>query len=120
MFLRFLNQLLIREAVIALAFGAALSGCASNAPSVPAEPLELVSSGPVVLPADCVPGDGTIYRTVFVVQRDGRVADVATQSGSGCVQRALQEWVATFRYMPIAEATPAVIDWMTVTGARGG
>jgi hypothetical protein len=111
---------LIRAAAVAFVIVAVLSGCATHAPGEPAAPPELLSSGPVVLPADCVPGDGVVYRTAFVVQRDGRVADIATQSGAGCVRQALQAWVATFRYRPLAEATPAVVDWMTVTAERGG
>lgn len=110
----------IRSTCIAMIVGAALAGCATTAPGVPEASLELLSSGPVVLPADCVPDRGLVYRTAFVVQRDGRVAGIASQSGSGCVQQALRDWVGTFEYRPVGEATPTVVDWMVVTATRGG
>lgn len=105
---------------MALVTAFALAGCAATSPRVPPVPLELLDADSVVLPADCAPGRGVVYRTAFVVQGDGRVAGIASQSGSGCVQQALEAWVSTFRYRPVAEATPAVVDWMAVTAARGG
>lgn len=110
----------IRGACIAMIAATALAGCATTAPSVPVAPLELLNSGQVVLPADCVPDRGVVYRTAFVVQVDGRVGDIAAQSGSRCVQQALRDWVGTFEYRPVGEATPTVVDWMAVTAARGG
>jgi hypothetical protein len=106
--------------VPALIVATAFAGCASTTPSVPVAPLELVDLAPVVLPLDCEPRRGVVYRTAFVVQPDGSVAQVAAQSGTGCVQQALQDWVATFRYRPVAEPTPTVIDWIAVTARRGG
>lgn len=120
MILRTLEATSTRGAVMALIFAAAVAGCATTAPSLPVAPPELIQSGPVVLPADCVPGRGVVYRTAFLVQPDGSVAQIAAQSGTGCVQRALLDWVATFRYRPVAEVTPTVVDWMAVTASRGG
>jgi hypothetical protein len=105
---------------VALIAAIALAGCAATAPRAPPAPLELLDAGAVVLPADCAPGPGVVYRTAFVVQGDGRVAGIASQSGFGCVQQALEAWVTTFRYRPVAEAAPAVVDWMAVTATRGG
>jgi len=110
----------MRRLAAALIVATALAGCATTTPSVPVTPLELVDLGPVVLPANCEPGRGVVYRTAFVVQPDGSVAQIAAESGTGCVQQALQDWVATFRYRPVAEATPTVIDWIAVTARRGG
>jgi hypothetical protein len=110
----------IRGVCTALLVAAALAACATPTPSVLESPLELVDSSPLVLPADCSAGDGVVYRTAFVVQRDGRVADIAAQAGAGCVQQALEDWIETFQYRPVAEATPTVVDWMAVTAARGG
>ena len=104
---------------LALVAAFALAGCATTAPAPP-PPLELLESGSVVLPTKCVPAQGVVYRTAFIVQSDGRVAGIASQSGSGCVQQALETWVATFRYRPLSDATPAVVDWMVVTAPRGG
>jgi hypothetical protein len=115
-----LHEPTVRMAAVALVVAGVLAGCAITTPGAPVAPLELVSSGPVVLPANCVPGDGVVYRTSFVVQRDGRVADITAAPGAGCVQQALREWIATFQYRPVAEAIPAEVDWMAVTAVRGG
>ena len=56
----------------------------------------------------------------YLVERDGRVADTASDSGVGCVQDALRQWVESFQYAPLAAPLPATIDWMAVTAARGG
>jgi hypothetical protein len=120
MILRIPDEKLMRGVVAGLAVAAALAGCATTRPGVPVAPLELIQSGSVVLPAGCVPGSGVVYRTAFVVQPDGRVEQIAAQSGSGCVQQALQDWVATFKYRPVAEATSTVVDWMAVAARRGG
>ena len=62
---------------------------------------------------------GAVYRTHFKVQPDGRVSDAASESGDGCVQQALRDWVKTFSYAPIRETIPVAFDWMVVTAARG-
>jgi len=110
----------MRRVATAFIVATALAGCATTRPGVPDAPLELVALAPVVLPPDCEPGRGVVYRTAFVVQPDGSVTQITAQSGTGCVQQALQDWVATFRYRPVAEATPTVIDWIAVTARRGG
>jgi hypothetical protein len=99
----------------------ALAGC-SGAPrraEAPSPPLELVSAGTLELPSGCEPGRGTVYRTAFTVRADGSVDAPVAQSGDGCVQQALRQWVATFRYKSIAQDTPTVFDWLAVTASRG-
>ncbi len=120
MILPTMGETSMRLITMALVVATALAGCATTAPSVPGAPLELVDLAPVVLPPGCEPGRGVVYRTAFVVQPDGSVTQIAAQSGTGCVQQALQDWVATFRYRPVAESTPTVIDWIAVTARRGG
>ena len=106
---------------VALAAGLLLTGCVSTAvKSPPAPQLELLDAGALAIPPGCEPAPGAVYRTAFVVQPDGRVAAVASESGSGCVQDALREWVTTFRYRPVDAPTTAVLDWLGVTAARGG
>ena len=99
-----------------------LGGCASHVREAtpPPSPLELLSAGPLELPAGCEPEDGTVYRTGFVVEGDGGVTQPTSQSGEGCVQRSLRTWVTSFRYAPIGAAMPVVIDWIAVTASRGG
>lgn len=97
-----------------------VAGCASGPSQPAAPPLELVSAGTLVLPPQCEPGNGVVYRTAFVVQPDGQVAGVVSESGAGCVQQALQDWVGTFQYRPVGRPTSAVLDWIGVSAARGG
>jgi hypothetical protein len=82
--------------------------------------LLLLEAGTLQIPPGCEPARGAVYRTAFVVQTDGRVDAVASESGSGCVQEAVRRWVATFQYRPVAAPTAAVLDWMEVTATRGG
>jgi hypothetical protein len=100
-----------------------IAGCATP-PSSPrpahvvSPPLELVAAGTLELPDGCEPDGGAIYRTRFLVRADGRVADARSESGTGCVQQALEHWFATFRYRPPREAESTVVDWMSVTARR--
>ena len=111
----------LHVSAVALTAGLLLGGCASTrvAPH-PAPELQLLEAGTLQLPPGCEPGHGVVYRTAFVVQTDGRVEAVASESGSGCVQEAVSRWVATFQYRPVAAPTAAVLDWMGVTATRGG
>ncbi len=99
-----------------------MGGCAPltrpYAPPPPA-PLQLLSAGPLELPANCEPADGRVYRTQFVVETDGRVTAARSDSGEGCVQQALLDWVSSFRYAPLGTARPTVFDWLAVTASRG-
>lgn len=111
----------LRVSAVVLAAGLLLAGCVSTpAVSPPAPDLQLLEAGTLEIPPDCEPARGAVYRIAFLVQPDGRVDAVASESGSGCVQEALRQWVATFRYRPVAEPTAAVLDWMGVSAARGG
>lgn len=109
----------LRKSAVVVAAGLLLAGCVSTKPVSPGAPdLQLLEAGTLEIPPGCEPARGVVYRTAFLVQPDGRVDAVA--SGSGCVQEALRQWVATFRYRPVAEPTAAVLDWMDVSAARGG
>ena len=107
----------------ALAVAAAVllvAGCATTVGRPPASPeLQLLGSAPLALPADCDPVAGEVYRTRYLVQPDGRVAEADAESGSGCVQEALRRWVESFRYAPVAGPIATTIDWMAVTATRG-
>jgi hypothetical protein len=110
-----------RVGALALTAGLLLGGCVSTQPGRPPAPeLQLLEAGTLQVPPDCNPESGAVYRTAFVVQPDGRVNSVASESGEGCVQQALRDWVSTFRYGPVDEPTAAVLDWMGVSAARGG
>lgn len=98
-----------------------LVGCAptSSTRSTPPPPPQLLSSAELEIPGDCARPPGAIFRTGFVVQPDGRVLEAVSESGDGCVQQALREWVSSFRYTAVSNAIPMVIDWMEVTATRG-
>jgi hypothetical protein len=111
-----------RAPAAALLLLSMLGGCATVAPPTapaPPPPVQLLSAGPLELPSDCRPASGVVYRTDFIVQTDGRVSEARSQSGEGCVQQALQQWVSSFRYRPVDAAVPVAIDWMPVVAARG-
>jgi hypothetical protein len=111
----------LRVSAVTLAAGLLLGGCVSpRVASPPAPELHLLEAGTLQLPPGCEPAPGAVYRTAFVVQSDGRVDAVASESGSGCVQEALRQWVAAFRYRPVDAPTVAVLDWMGVMASRGG
>lgn len=99
----------------------AFAGCAplTHEARVPAPPLQLLSAGDLDLPADCEPAPGKVYRTNYVVHPDGRVTNAASNTGDGCVERALRAWVNSFRYGAVDAEMPVVIDWIAVTAARG-
>lgn len=106
-------------ALTALALTA--TGCVMAPPvTAPPSPVQLVSAGELNLPSECAVTSGAVYRTLFEVQPDGRVAAPrsAEPGGDGCVQEALRAWVGTFRYAPIDAPTPVAFDWMAVTASR--
>lgn len=106
---------------MALCMGLLVAGCESLPARAPAAPqLQLLATGELSLPGDCEPASGTVYRVSYVVEPNGRVASTASESGVGCVQDALRQWVESFQYAPLAVALPATIDWMAVSAARGG
>ena len=112
----------MRGCVGMLAAGLLLAGCATSsrqaATAPPPPDLELVGAGSLDLPRDCRPAAGAVHRTSFVVQEDGTVARIASESGSGCAQDALRQWVSSFRYRPVSSPMPGTLDWMIVTATR--
>lgn len=110
-------------AVIAMAAILA-SGCASlpdhgTPADIPPPPLQLIAAGTLELPRNCELRDGVVYRMDFVVQSDGRVADIQPEPAPACLQAALTAWVNSFQYSPPGETVPTVIDWMAVSARRG-
>jgi hypothetical protein len=97
------------------------TGCVSTHPRPPPPEPELIllSAAAPIIPPDCGPAPGVVYRTSFNVQADGSVARATPSSSDGCVQLALQQWVTSFRYQPPGRQIPSVIDWMQVTAERG-
>lgn len=95
------------------------AGCVATRPvTTSPPPVQLLDAAELSLPANCVAAPGTVYRTLFEVQPDGRVSAPRSESGDGCVQQALRDWVTTFSYAPLAAPTPVAFDWMAVTASR--
>ena len=62
----------------------------------------------------CEVRDGVVYRTNFVVQGDGRVADIRPEPAPACFRAAFAEWLRTVQYAPPGKAVPTTIDWMFI------
>ena len=112
------------RAMVAIS-GIVVAGCASigeqgTPAGIPPPPLQLVSAGDLKLPSDCAVRDGVVYRTNFVVQGDGHVADIRPDPAPACLRAALTEWLNGVSYAPPGEAIPTAIDWMSVSARRVG
>jgi hypothetical protein len=95
------------------------AGCVATRPvTTSPPPVQLLDAAELSLPDSCVAAPGTVYRTLFEVQPDGRVSAPKSESGDGCVQQALRDWVTTFSYAPLAAPMPVAFDWMAVTASR--
>jgi hypothetical protein len=95
------------------------AGCVAMRPvTISPPPVQLLDAAELALPVNCVAAPGAVYRTLFEVQPDGRVSAPRSESGDGCVQQALRDWVLTFSYAPLAAPTPVAFDWMAVTASR--
>lgn len=110
------------RAIVAIS-GIVVTGCASvgergTPAGIPPPPLQLVSAGDLELPDDCAVRAGVVYRMNFVVQSDGRVADIRPDPAPACLRTALTDWLSGARYAPPGEATPTAIDWMSVSASR--
>jgi hypothetical protein len=115
----------MRNAVRAVVISAGIltAGCASlrdhgTPADIPVPPLRLVSASNVDLPRDCEVRGGAVYRTNFVVQGDGRVADIQPEPAPACVQAALDEWLHGAQFAPRGEAVATQIDWMSVSAGH--
>jgi hypothetical protein len=96
---------------------AACSATPSRTP-VPDAELQMIGAGELELARECAVQPGAIYRTHYTVGTDGQASVAAPLQPQGCVEQSLSRWVTTFRYVPPAAATPAVIDWMATVARR--
>ena len=85
----------------------------------PPQPLKLISAEPLQIPRDCPIPDDKVYRTHFEVSQDGRVSNVVSDADIRCLNKALSDWVGTFRYEPVSVQMKAVIDWIASVEQRG-
>lgn len=104
----------------ALAVLVVLSACQSPAPrdsATPPVPLRLLESRSLTLPESCR-AEGSVI-VDFTVLASGQTDDIRPGDAPDCVQQALSAWVASFRYAPIAESTPASVEWLLVEARAG-
>jgi hypothetical protein len=95
------------------------AGCVATRPATTLPPpVQLLDAADLTLPDDCVAAPGAVYRTLFEVQPNGRVSAPRSESGDGCVQQALRDWVTTFSYAPLPAPAAVAFDWMVVTASR--
>jgi hypothetical protein len=97
---------------------ALLAGCSSLPSQHAAEPdLKRIESSPLVVPQDCRASGSFVVS--YTVATTGRTAGIRAPDAPRCVQDALTAWVASFRYEPPINATPAALEWLMVTAKRG-
>ena len=96
----------------------AIAAC-ETAPRRPpaAPPLQMIRSGQLVVPQDCAASGSVVVD--YMVGEDGQTDDIHVPSAPACLQAALSEWVASFRYAPQQGEVPASIEWLVVEGKRG-
>ena len=112
---RFIASTLARvTTLLAVVFVAACQ----TAPPRSSEPeLKLLQTSPLVVPNDCIASGSFVVS--YTVATTGRTAAISPPDAPSCIQDALTEWVASFRYEPPGKATPASMEWMMVTAQRG-
>src|SRR5687768_6003424 len=96
-----------------------LAACQTTPSQQRAEPeLGLLEAAALVIPKDCVVA-GSFIVSFTVAAATGRTDAIRAPDAPSCVQDALTDWVASFRYEPPAKATPVTMEWMLVTAKRG-
>jgi len=98
--------------------GASLCACQGLPPAkAPAPPLTMVRSGDFTLPSSCEAGGSVVVD--YTVYEDGQTGNINVPSAPPCLQQALTQWVASFRYTPQSARVPASIEWLLVTANKG-
>lgn len=85
-------------------------------PQIPPNPLQLLSSQPLQLPAECVATQSIVIE--FVIDTDGSPSKIAIAPAPACLQQALRTWVASFKYAPLPAALPTRVEWLLVTAPK--
>jgi|SRR5688500_7604736 hypothetical protein len=95
-----------------------VAACQSSPSQQRAEPeLNLLQASALIVPKDCVAAGSFVVS--FTVATTGGTDAIRAPDAPSCVQDALITWVASFRYEPLARATPVTMEWMMVTAKRG-
>jgi hypothetical protein len=95
-----------------------LSGC-HTAPVRPIPPApQLLAAAPLQLPNDCAASGSFVVQ--FAVHENGATGNIQPPAAPACLQAALTSWVASFRYVPQPDETSMSIEWLMVTGKKGG
>jgi hypothetical protein len=96
----------------------ALSACqVAPVSTLPESSLRLLDSQAIELPKDCRATGSVVVD--FTVLESGQTDDIRPGDAPDCVQQALTAWVASFRYAPIGQRSPATVEWLLVEASRG-
>ena len=102
----------------ALAGFLALSACqVAPVSTLPESSLRLLDSRAIELPKDCRASGSVVVD--FTVLESGQTDDIRPGDAPACVQQALTAWVASFRYAPIGQRSPAAVEWLLVEASKG-
>ena len=96
-----------------------MSACQSipaAGPVTPA-PLQMIRSGELTLPDACEASGSVVV--AYTVYEDGQTGNIDVPAAPRCLQQALIQWVASFRYSPQATQVPATMEWLLVEAKKG-
>ena len=108
------------EALFVVVGAFAVAACQSRGPIQPAVPgaeLRLIESRALDLPDSCRASGSVVVD--FTVLASGQTDDIRPAAAPECVQQALTAWVASFRYAPVGQSTPAAVEWLLVEARKG-
>ncbi len=96
----------------------ALSACqVAPVSTLPESSLRLLHSQAIELPKDCRATGSVVVD--FTVLESGQTDDIRAGDAPECLQQALTAWVASFRYAPIGQRSPATVEWLLVEASKG-
>jgi hypothetical protein len=91
-------------------------GACRTLPPPPPIPLQLLSSQPLLLAADCEASASIVVD--FMIDASGSTSNIAVPAAPACLQQALRAWVASFKYVPLPDAKASHIEWLLVKAPR--
>ncbi|HEY4367188.1 MAG TPA: hypothetical protein VGN07_08105 [Steroidobacteraceae bacterium] len=77
----------------------------------------MIRSGELTVPTACEASGSVVVD--YTVYEDGQTGNIKVPAVPGCLQQALTQWVASFRYSPQSSQVPASIEWLLVEARKG-
>ena len=96
-----------------------IAACQSLPAAGPATraPLQMIRSGELTLPDACEASGSVVV--AYTVYADGQTGNIDVPAAPKCLQQALTQWVASFRYSPQITQVPATMEWLLVEAKKG-